>query len=248
MFEYLLLCIAGVFAGYINAMAGAGSLLTLPALIFTGLDANAANATNRISVLFQTIATSITYKRHGIAIQKKQLWILFPSCVGGILGAYAATRFSKEVFQVCIAIVMLFMLPLNFIKKRNNDGSHTDLPFNWPTAFVFLAIGFYAGFIQAAAGLIILFYLAYATRMNLIQANAIKVSIIMVLTLWALVTFFFFDAQIDFGRGLLLALSTAIGGVLGAHASVKRGEKLIRVVLTITVLASAANLLWRALT
>ena len=86
--EVVLLALAGLLAGYVNSIAGAGSLLTLPALIFTGLDAVAANATNRVAVLFQNVAAIVAFGRAGHGKPSRAaLWLSLPAIATSALGA-----------------------------------------------------------------------------------------------------------------------------------------------------------------
>lgn len=244
MTTYVWLTIAGLLAGYINAMAGAGSLLTLPALVFTGLDANTANATNRIAVLFQTMATSYTFRQSGISLKTRDLWVCMPAFLGTVLGAYAATLVSNAHMQLAIALVMGAMVPALWLPafKKESVYRFGGLPFSWGALFVFTGIGFYIGFIQAAAGILILLYLGIMHGVSLIYANALKVVITMLLTVVSLSIFSINHMHIDITRGLLLSASTSIGGVIGAKMAIRRGEKLIRVILAIVIIASAAKL------
>jgi uncharacterized membrane protein YfcA len=249
MIAYLWLVFAGLVAGYVNAMAGAGSLLTLPALIFSGLDANAANATNRIAVLFQTMATSYTYRRAGVTLKTRDLWVCLPAAAGAGLGAYAATLLSPAQMQLSIALVMAAMLPLVWMPKGTRVSAlrsgHID--FSWGGSLVFVGIGFYIGFIQAAAGILILLYLGIVRGVSLVYSNALKVVMSMLLTVIALGVFSLTNMTLDLTRGLLLAASSAAGGVIGARMAVSRGEGLIRTVLTLTIIASATKLALDAL-
>lgn len=239
------LVLAGLLAGYINAMAGAGSLLTLPALIFSGLGADVANATNRIAVLFQTMATSYTYRRSGVGLRGRDLWICLPAGFGTIAGSYVASQLSAGQMQLVIALVMAAMVPALWLPKSTKVTPYRlgGLPLEWGSGMIFFAIGFYIGFIQAAAGILILLYLGIVRGVSLVYANALKVAITMLLTVLSLAVFVMTHVEIDLKRGLILAVSTAVGGVVGARMAVRRGEGLIRIVLSITIVGGAVKLI-----
>lgn len=249
MIAYLWLVLAGLVAGYVNAMAGAGSLLTLPALIFSGLDANAANATNRIAVLFQTMATSYTYRRAGVSLKTRDLWVCLPAAAGAVVGAFAATLLSRTQMQLSIALVMAGMLPMLWFPKSTHVSVLRSgyIDFSWTGALIFFGIGVYIGFIQAAAGILILLYLGVVRGISLVYSNALKVVMSMLLTMIALGVFALAHMTLDLTRGLLLAASSALGGVLGARMAVSRGEGLVRTVLTLSIVASAIKLALDAL-
>src|SRR5688572_18378722 len=92
VFALVLLIAAGFGAGFVNTVAGAGSLLTLPALIFSGLPADAANATNRVAVLVQNVVAIAAFRRNGVTVSAgSMLAVGVPATLASIGGAYVAT-------------------------------------------------------------------------------------------------------------------------------------------------------------
>jgi hypothetical protein len=250
------LALAGLAAGYINAVAGAGSLLTLPALIFTGLDAVSANATNRVAVLFQTAAAAFAYRRGGVRDAGKRASLLAaPGVLAAAVGAWVSTVVGEHVMRLCIAGAMLVFLTLTLVPQRRAEGSSDTQAKDPPEpprvtasmALGFAAIGLYAGFLQAGVGILILLYLGRVHGSSLVAANAVKVVFILWLTMAALGIFVWRQAGIDPVRGLALAGSTTVGGYLGARATLRRGERFVRGVLVAAVLASVVKLGWDAL-
>ncbi len=209
----LLLFIAGLFAGFVNAMAGAGSLLTLPALIFTGLGATAANATNRIAVLFTGLSAMTAYRRGGLRVGRLVLWLLLPTIVGAVGGAFVASLLDNGGTRIAIAIAMVVFLSLSLVPRRKPTGE-PDAPsgppaFHWAMVPAFVAIGFYGGFLQAGVGILILLYLSFVHRTDLVAANAVKVAVVAALTVPALGVFALRGVHIDLVRGLVLASATS---------------------------------------
>lgn len=243
-----LLALAGLLAGYINSVAGAGSLLTLPALIFTGLDAGSANATNRVAVLFQNAAAMVAFHRSGRGAIRNALVLAIPAGAAGIAGAVVASHTPDAVLRLCIAAAMVVFLVLSVVPHPApaaplGDGAAARRP-DAKSVVAFLAIGFYAGFLQAGVGILILLYMSLVQRMTLVFANAIKVVVILLLAAVALVTFGWQGVAIDPLRGLVLAVATTTGGYLGAMATVRRGEKFVRGVLVVAVVGSVIKLAW----
>ncbi len=109
---YPLLVIAGFVAGFVNTLAGGGSHLTLPALIFLGFDANTANGTNRIGVLWQCIVGVAGFARHGLAAGRLALILAPVSIAGAYLGARLAVEVPPPVLKAIIAAVLVLTLPL----------------------------------------------------------------------------------------------------------------------------------------
>jgi len=244
--ELIVLAVAGFAAGFINAAAGAGSLLTLPALIFTGLDANAANATNRIAVLFQSAAAALTFHRKGQRMNRVFWWMALLPMVTAGAGAYCATLVTAEFMQGTIAVAMFVFLGLSLLPKPKKDEPPDEAHVSYRPSMLLgvSAIGFYAGFLQAGVGVLMLLYFGWAHGIDLVRANLIKVVHIGALTIVALAIFFWDQTGVDLERGLVLAVSTTLGAVVGAHEAVKRGESYIRVILIAAVSAAALKLLW----
>jgi uncharacterized membrane protein YfcA len=249
--ELAVLVVAGFVAGYVNTIAGAGSLLTLPALIFTGLDASAANATNRIAVVVQSLAAILAYRRSGIRVGGFAARAFAPAGVAAALGAWVASRLDEGTLEVAIAIAMGVFLVLSLVPpkraKEETGGAGELPPFSIPLSVGFFFIGFYAGFLQAGVGILVLLYLAHGHGTDLVTANAAKVALVLGVSVVSLVVFAASDVAIDPVRGGLLALSTAVGGYLGARATLRRGQRLIRLAMVVAVLASIAKLAFDAL-
>lgn len=104
--EHLLLIPIGFIAGFLNTIAGGGTLLTLPALIFLGLPSPVANGTNRIAVLVQTVTAVRGFKSKGVSTYPFGLYIGIASLVGSIIGAKLAIDISDAVFNKMLAIIM----------------------------------------------------------------------------------------------------------------------------------------------
>lgn len=112
------LALVGVLAGWINSVAGAGSLLLLPALIFTGLPADSANATNRIAVLATTLAALAGYRRAGFSIGRSELVLTVAAAMGGGVGSFLATLLEADAIQIATVVAMAFMLALSLLPVR----------------------------------------------------------------------------------------------------------------------------------
>src|SRR5436190_14215480 len=116
--------VAGVAAGFINTLAGSGSLLTLPMLILLGLPANIANGTNRVGVTMQNIVAVATFRRHG-ALPLAGSWrLIVPSVVGGVVGALLAVDLDKELLQHTIAVLMLVLIAVMLLKPERWIAKH----------------------------------------------------------------------------------------------------------------------------
>lgn len=229
----------GLISGVINTLAGAGSLITLPALIFLGLPATVANATNRVGVVLQSAAATATFSRKGVLRPTEGLRLLAPAAVGAAIGAQVSSILDPRSMERVIAVAMLLMLALVLRPPPKTDPRPVAAPIR---GLVFLGVGFYGGFLQVGVGLFLIAALQATAGMDLIRSNAMKSFLVLGFTLVAL-AIFGVHGLIDVPVAVVLAAGSALGGWLGGHLALRGGERLIKVVLTAVVLASSARLL-----
>ena len=239
---WILLALGGLVAGVINTLAGGGSLITVPLLVFMGLPATTANGTNRIGVLFQNAVSAWRFRREGLDGLRGAAPVLAPVLVGSVLGAGVASFLSAEVFRQVFGVAMIVLLVpmLRGARKRPADEERTARS-PLVNGLIFFAIGLYGGALQAGVGLFLIAALA-RSGLDLVRANAIKVVVIGALTLVAVPVFVIRD-QVDWSLATALVVGFALGGELGARAAVMGGERLIRPVLVLAVVAMSGRML-----
>ena len=254
---YLVLFLAGSVAGTINVLAGGGSFLTLPLLIFLGLPPTVANGTNRIAILVQNVGAVWSFNRHGVMdwswIRKAAL----PALAGAGLGTWAAIRIGDASFQrilatlmIVFAIVMLLDPLRNRIKrgqsvKETPDTADAPPPRLSGLAFsaMFFGVGVYGGFVQAGVGFFIL-ALAMLAGLDLVKGNALKVLVVLVFTPLALILFAA-AGKVDWGMGTALAGGNLLGGLAGTHLTVLKGHAWVKRVVVVMIVVFALKL-WLA--
>jgi uncharacterized membrane protein YfcA len=227
MFLILLLFVASLFSGFSNVMAGGGSALTLPLLLYLGLDSAEANGTNRVSILFQTVWALKIYENKG-EIRKgilwsESLWVL----PGAVLGALMALHFDTFWFKKILMVVLLGIIVEPLFPKRARLEHCSPLFFKLGLLF----IGFYGGFIQVGLGFIILGLLRLFLNQDLIALNHHKLFLVLILNVPA---FFIFlgTGKIAWNLGLWMALGNVLGAWAAVHWSFQKGENWARRVLT----------------
>ena len=158
-YAYPLLILAGIAAGFVNMLAGNGSLITLPALLFIGLPANVANTTNRVGVTLQNVVGTAGFYRQGKLDVRGALLLSIPTVVGSILGARITVDIDEAVFRKVLAVAILVMLVIMLVKperwitgKVHAHGGRLSVV----QVLVFFAIGVYGGFLQAGVGIFLL--------------------------------------------------------------------------------------------
>jgi len=241
--DYFVLFAAGLVAGTLNVIAGGGSFLTIPVLIFLGLPPTEANGTNRVAILLQNVGAVWGFHRHGVVDWRYVLWAAVPATGGAGLGAWAAVSISDGTFQTvlaCLMIVVTLWTLWDPLKKRR--PSEEDRPPRiLPLAAGFFAVGIYGGFIQAGVGFLILAATTMA-GLDLVRGNAVKVLSILVYTALA-VAIFAWEDKIDWTLGLVLAVGNVAGSQIGVRLTVLKGHAWVKTVVTAAVIGLALKLL-----
>lgn len=241
--EILYLILIGFVTGVINTLAGGGSLLSLPMLIFLGLPPTIANGTNRIAILIQNIFGTAGYKSKGVSAYPYSLYLGISALLGAIVGAQIAVDIKGALFNKILAIVMLFVVLFIVFKPKNYKNLPERLTgkYLWLGILAFFFIGIYGGFIQAGTGFLILMALTSINHFSLIKSNAAKTLVVLIYSISALATFAYHD-KVDWTYGLTLAIGSAAGAWLASRWSVKKGDNLIRIFLLVIVVAMAIKL------
>jgi uncharacterized membrane protein YfcA len=243
-YHYVLLIAVGFAVGFINTIAGGGSLLSLPVLIFLGLPPSVANGTNRVAIVFQTALATAGFKSKQVSTFPFNLYLGISALFGAIIGAYIAVDIKGETFNKILAIVMILVVLIIIFKPRIRLEAlqeHTTGKYLWISVIAFFFFGIYGGFINAGLGFIMILFLHYVTQMSLVRANATKVAVVFIYTLSALVVFILND-KVDWKVGLILAIGNGTGAWLASRVSVKKGDGFIKTFLVVMVVIMAVKL------
>ena len=215
---YVIAIVGSFFAGAINTLAGSGSAITLTILTeLLGLPPNMANGTNRIGVLTQSWAGSYAFYKNGKLNLRGSKRYIIPTVIGAIFGVIAAVYISNEQFKTVFSYLMVAMLFIILIKpKRWLQETNIKNP---PSLFVaiplFLALGFYGGFIQMGMGVFYLAAMVLIAKYNIIDSNAVKSFVVAIYTI-VVVAIFQYKGMIDWYFGCLLAIGQTTGGWMTA--------------------------------
>lgn len=241
--QYVLAILAGIIAGIINTLAGSGSAVTLPMLVFLGLDAGVANATNRVGVLVQNITGIATFQRSGKLDIGGSFWLTIPAMLGALVGTYIATILDNDQMEFAIGAMMVLILITIFINPSKWLREHSEVASGRPNLGVlalFFVIGAYGGFIQAGVGVFLLAAMVLGAGYSMVHANAIKLVIVLAFTVVALVVFIWSPVEINWGIGVLMAVGQSIGAWAAAKfaVSIPNANKYVRWLLIVVVIYS----------
>ena len=237
----LALAVFGLVAGVVNTLAGGGSLLTLPALIFAGLSPAEANATNRLGVLAGSVSAIAGFEKEGMEGTRPETLEVVSAVAGALAGAQIAAWLDPELFRRVIAVVMLLMLGVLLLKPKTwMEGRAHAAPTPW-RALGFFAIGAYGGFLQAGVGLFLLAGFVWLSGRPLHLANGRKVVLVALFTVPAL-ALFAWQGLVHWLPGLAMAVGATAGGWLGARFTMAWGPAAIRWLLIAVVVVSSARL------
>lgn len=244
MASYFLLFFFGIIAGTLNVIAGGGSFLTMPLLIFLGLPPTVANGTNRVGILLQNVGAVWGFNRHHVVDWRYVLWAALPATCGAAFGSWGAVVIGEQAFKNFFAMVMIAVTLWTLwdpLKMHNVSGTEPEKPRVWLLAAGFFLVGIYGGFVQAGVGFLILAATTLA-GLDLVRGNAVKVLSVLIYTFMSLAVFVW-QNKVNWPMGLTLAAGTVIGSQVGVKLTVLKGHGWVKKVVTVAVIILAVKLL-----
>lgn len=234
---------AGVAAGFVNTVAGGGSLLTLPALMLAGLPADLANGTNRLSVVAQSASGAAGFARRGRLDRSRIPRAAVPVVLGALVGASAAAQVPAEILELVLVAVMVGVAVLFAFRDGSAPAEAVaDRPV-W-TALGMFGAGVYGGFIQAGVGFALLAVLGGMMGLDLVRANALKLVCTLLLGIASLAVFAV-AGQVVWLPAALLAVATVVGSQLGVRFAVGVSPTVLRRVVLAWVVVCCVVVLTR---
>jgi uncharacterized membrane protein YfcA len=237
--EILGLALVAMAAGAINAVAGGGTLLTFPTLLFFGTPSVIANATSTLALTAGTAGSVFGYRRHIQAV-KPWLWRFVPvSIIGGLIGSALLTHTTEKTFSKLVPFLILFATVLFLsqgifrkfagIDERNGKpaGRHTVLG-----AILFqFAVAIYGGYFGAGIGILMLASLGFIGFADIHEMNALKTVLSSLINLVASV-WFVFAGLVDWRKAAVMTAGALAGYFLGAHYSQRISQNRVRQIIT----------------
>ena len=242
----IILVIAGVLGGFVNTVAGGGSMITVPALMLVGMPADHANGTNRVGILQQSLTGIRGFNRSDKLQKSAILPMLLPTVSGAALGSLSTTWFHPDILKlvllgamVTIALVMLILPDV----VAPPEGTRTYSLRERPSGFLMLfGAGLYGGFVQAGVGFILIAALAAGLRYDLVRTNALKVVCTALFSIVSLVVFAL-TGQVEWVSGIILAVGMTFGALFGVKFALNVDQRVIKWLLFIMVCLTSCSVL-----
>ena len=238
----------GTLAGALNVLAGGGSFLSLPLLIFLGLPPTVANGTNRIAILVQNAGAVWRFQTHGLVDRSWILLAAAPAAAGALLGTWIAVEIGEQAFRRVLAglmVVSVLWILWDPLRRRAAGAAIAPggIARRMGLAAAFFVVGIYGGFVQAGIGFLLAAVATWA-GLDLVRGNALKVLVVLALTPLSL-AIFAWSGKVDWAVGTPLAAGHLLGALAGVRLTVLKGHAWIKRFVIVTVVAFAIKL-WLA--
>ena len=245
--EIIGLLAAAMAAGAINAVAGGGTLLTFPTLLFFGTTPVVANATSTLALLLGTAGSVFGYRQH-LASVKPWLWRFMPvSIVGALLGSALLTHTSDKTFSKLVPFLILFAAVLflaqgifrRFAGLDARSGPPEKHHAVWGAILFQFAVAIYGGYFGAGIGILMLASLGFIGLGDIHEMNTVKTVLASLINLVA-AGWFIGAGLIDWPRAAVMTVGAVAGYFLGSHYSQRISQPRVRQIITATGFTLAA--------
>jgi uncharacterized membrane protein YfcA len=243
--EHILIALAAVAGGFVNALAGGGTLITFPMLTAVGITPVVANITNTVALCPGYIGGTFA-QRTDLKGQGRRMWLLLPTGVlGGIAGGVLLLYTSESLFRKLIPWLILTAVVLlafqdrmrNWVIARMSDAGHHHLNEAWAMVLIFPA-AVYGGYFGAGLGVMMLAVLGLVLEDSLTRLNALKQSLSFSINIAAAI-FFLFSGQVVWSAAIVMAVGALAGGLLGGRMAGRIKPVTLRwIVITIGLLVA----------
>jgi uncharacterized protein len=248
---YIFLFFAGVLGGALNAVAGGGSFIAFPALMFAGIPPIAANATNTVALWVGVTASSGAYRKHFDISRRVMVPLAVTSVIGGIGGAFLLLRTPANTFLhvlpwLMLGATLLFLFGGRLARGSKNGLAHDATVTAIAVAALFeLVVAVYGGYFGGGVGIMNLAMLAALGMTDIHAMNALKVVLGGIINAMAVVTFTLAKA-VAWKPGLIMIAGAIVGGYFGAHYAQKLPQPWIRAFVIAVGTGMAVYFFWKA--
>ena len=248
--EGAIILLAGIAAGVINAVAGAGTLITFPTLLALGIPPVTANVSNTVGLVPGTIAGAYGYRRELKGQWRSIAWMALFSAIGGVVGGILLLILPAEAFSAVVPYLLLVAALLSaiqprvarFVRRKSAETVHDTRPLSFGLVLGILATGVYGGYFGAAQGVVLLALLGILWSTDMHRANGAKNVLAGVANVVS-AGIFISSGMVDWMVALLIGVGSATGGWLGARIGRRLPAVVLRTILVVVALTAAVVLL-----
>jgi uncharacterized membrane protein YfcA len=253
LWKELVVAAAAFAAGLINSIAGGGTLVSFPALLWVGRDAVLANATSTVALLPASLASVFGFRRE---LKGGARWVLLfglPSLLGGVLGAALLLRTPSEMFARLVPYLILFATllialqePLSRRLRGDEDGENASPSSKWRVGAVVFQffVGVYGGYFGAGIGILMLAALGLLGFSDMHRMNALK-NLLAVGINGIAAVYFIASGAVIWSDVLLMTFAAIAGGYAGSQLAYKLGRRFVRFVVIAIGLVMSVSLFFR---
>jgi uncharacterized membrane protein YfcA len=239
---------AGLLAGFVDAIAGGGGMIALPALLAAGVPPVAALATNKLQSVIGTAAAATTYWRKGFVSLKTLAFAIACTFAAAFAGAFVVKQVDTSLLQVAVPVALIAIaLYFLFAPRLTDEDRHARLRFAVFVPVMGAIIGFYDGIFGPGTGAFLVFLFVSLLGYAFLQASAKARIVNLATNLGALLVFIPQGAPL-WRLGLLMGAANVAGGWVGAHTAIRKGSRFVRAVFLVVVAGLVLRLGWDVLT
>jgi uncharacterized membrane protein YfcA len=235
VFDVVVILIAGTLAGMINSLAGGGTLLSFPALLWIGRDPIVANATNTVAMWPGSLAGAFGFRRELSTARRWLLLLLVPSVAGGAVGGWLLLRTPTATFERIVPFLILgatlLLAGQELISKKLlvvERSAPSTRPSALASVFLFqFLVGLYGGYFGAGMGILMLAALGLIGLTDMHQMNGVK-NVLAVAINGVAAIYFALNGAVMWRDALIMTIGSVAGGLLGARIGRRLGRKFVR--------------------
>lgn len=242
--QYIVFFALGAAASLINSIAGGGSSLSLPLMIFLGLPPTVANGTNRVGLIIGNLSSVHNLAKHGYLNKRLFLQLLIPSLVGALIGVFFLVSIGDKAFQAVIAMAICLVVVMSRLRK-DIFGKPPATPPEKLTlggAVGFALVSIYGSIVQIGVGFVQIFSLTRYTGLDAIHVNALKnclTTVFLIISTAALA----FAGKVNWPVAVVMSVGAWVGGYIGSSLQRKKGNKFIENFISVCSIALATYLI-----
>ncbi len=245
LLDYVFIALAAMAAGFVNALAGGGTLISFPILTAVGIPAVAANVTNTVALCPGYLGATLAQAKDLRGQQRRLWWLLPTAALGGVAGGVILLNTQERVFRELVPYLILMATALlafqpqlrKWVARRTQQAGVAHERMALAAPMVFLA-SVYGGYFGAGLSVIVLAMLGLVLEDTLTRLNGLKQSISLSVNV-AAALFFVFSGQVVWSAALVMAVAALAGGALGGRLAGRIQPNVLRwLVVTIGVIVA----------